>query len=117
MIDIDKINRFTELIEKTVNNDKIIAFYNEILSQIENMIGYIDQLEEDNSNYHFSLLKEKHAREKMQIFIGMILYMSNTGDGAAILEILTKDIDNYFIRDEKYYNNMTKLINNVRIPE
>ena len=113
LIDLEKINRFSNFFNQNIKNDKIINFYNDILAEIEKMVRYIAAIEEDNLQFRFVLNKEKEARLQMQLFIGMTFYISNTGQGADVMKTLTQEIDNYFIKDEEYYCNMIKLINNV----
>lgn len=117
MIATDKINRFSKLIDTLHLPEKVIRFYNDILVEIEIMIGYIAQLEIDNFQSYQKLNSEKGARLQMQIYIGMLCYMSNSGKGANVLDALSEEINNYFIKDEEYYKKMIELINDARTSE
>ena len=48
IIDLEKINRFSRILDQNLKNDKVIKFYNEILDEIERLVNYIAIIEEDN---------------------------------------------------------------------
>ena len=110
IFDIDKINRFTAHLQRFTSNEKVLRFYDELLSEIDIMHSYIDQVEMDNYQLHFHFLKEKDSRIQLQVFVSMLFYLSNSGKGSDTLVKMLNSIDRYFIKDEAYFDRMKNIL-------
>lgn len=110
MMDVGKINRFTDKLNKMNLPDYIKAKYNELLFEFQLQDEYIIKLESNNKYLQLEMLRQQERADKMQIYISIEQFYQFKGIENTNFE---EDVQKYFDKTPEYYKAMKRLMNEV----
>jgi hypothetical protein len=117
LFNFNKTERLTNYINRTLPPEGR-KFYNEHLSEVENLIRYTSQFEMDNSQLSLEVIRlgKENDRlreqcENLSVYAAMIQYYFNTRKGINFLKKI--NIHQWLLKNYEFYNKIIKAMNYV----
>lgn len=101
LIDFRKINRLTQLLQKSSIPPEAIPLYNEIVKNYETLNRYASQLEMDNFQMSLELSQITEKAENLSVYAAMVQYRLNTGKGIKFLKKI--NIQPFLLKNDRFY--------------
>ena len=111
MVNLLKVQRLIKYLERQPGNKTLATMAKEIYKEFEFLESYISEVESERDELMYQYNAEVEKFTKLKVYVAMVTYC---GSGDPSTYFKNTDMTGFFIRDETYYAEMKKALQNIK---